>query len=135
MSLTKFIKKNKSKLNKEFIRFLVVGVVATAIHYSIYLLLLNVLNPTIAYTVGYAGSFCCNFLLTNLFTFRTHPTVKRGVGFVVSHAINYGLHIILLNLFLSLSVPEEWAPVPVYIIAIPVNFLLIRFAFKSKWTS
>jgi len=119
---------------KEFLRFAIVGVIATGIHYGIYLVLLKFLNPTISYTAGYIISFCFNFIFTNIFTFKTKPNAKKGVGFILSHIINYGLHIVLLNLFLWLSLPEKYAPIPVYAIAVPVNFLIIRFVFKSKWT-
>ena len=44
--------------------------------------------------------------------------------------MNYGLHLCLLNAFLALGVTEVWAPLPVFAIAIPVNFLLVRFVFK-----
>ncbi len=130
MSLKKII---ESKKTHEFIRFAGVGIIATGIHYGVYLILLHFLIPNIAYTIGYAVSFCVNFILTNLFTFKTQPNVKRGIGFMASHAINYGLHMGLLNLFIYLSIPEKYAPIPVYMIAIPVNFLLVRFVFKSKW--
>ncbi len=121
------------KFNNEFFRFAVVGVLATGIHYGVYLILLNRLPPTIAYTIGYIVSFCCNFILTNVFTFKTQANIKRGIGFAASHAVNYGLHIVLLNLFLWLSFSEKYVPIPVYAIVIPVNFLLVRFIFKSKW--
>lgn len=111
---------------REVIRFGVVGVVATGIHYGIYLLLNLWIWTWLAYTLGYAISFCVNYLLTNWFTFRTRPTVKNGAGFALSHIINYTLHIVLLELFLWLGIPDAWAPIPVYCIAIPVNFLILR---------
>jgi putative flippase GtrA len=39
---------------------------------------------------------------------------------------------VLLNLFLWLGMSNELAPLPVFAIAIPVNFLLVRFVFKHK---
>jgi putative flippase GtrA len=117
-------------LNFEFLRFGIVGIIATAIHYGIYYLLLSVLNVNVAYTIGYVVSLCCNFYLTSRFTFRSKATVKKGVGFGLSHAINFALHMILLNVFLYLGLSEAWAPIPVYCICIPVNFLLVKFAFN-----
>lgn len=58
--------------------------------------------------------------------------MKKGVGFGISHGINYLLHMLLLNLFLWLNVPDEWAPIPVFAIVIPVNFILVRTVLKSK---
>lgn len=111
---------------REVIRFGVVGVVATGIHYGIYLLLNLWIWTWLAYTLGYALSFVVNYLLTNRFTFRTKPTLKNGAGFALSHIINYTLHIVLLELFLWLGIPDAWAPIPVYCIVIPVNFLILR---------
>ena len=42
------------------------------------------------------------------------------------------LHMILLNIFLYMGFTKAWAPVPVFAIVIPVNFLLVRFVFKHK---
>lgn len=123
-------------LHTEFIRFCIVGVLATGLHYGIYLLLIYLIHTdgelwtNIAYTIGYALSFCCNLWLTAHFTFHESVNVKRGVGFAVSHAINYGLHIGFLNLFLWLGIPEQWAPLPVYCLVIPINFILVRTVFK-----
>lgn len=116
---------------QEVIRFCLVGGLATAVHYGIYLLLYLWMWTWLAYTIGYTLSFLMNYVLTNYFTFKTKPSVQNGVGFVISHAVNYGLHIGLLELFLWLGVSDVWAPIPVYCIVIPVNFLLVRFVFKN----
>lgn len=114
----------------EFARFVLVGILATALHYGIYLLLDLVIPPNPAYAMGYVLSFLFNFYLTSRFTFKKKATVKKGVGFGLSHLVNFGLHMGLLNLFLYLGLSEALAPVPVYCICIPVNFLLVRFVFN-----
>ena len=116
---------------QEPLRFCIVGGLATAVHYGIYLLLNLWIWTWLAYTIGYALSFCMNYVLTNYFTFRTKPSVKNGAGFALSHAVNYGMHMGLLEFFLWLGVAEWLAPIPVYCIAVPVNFLLVRFFFKK----
>ena len=116
----------------EFIRFGIVGGLCTVLHYVIYYLLQLCINVNISYTVGYVLSFIANFYLTSYFTFGTPPSWKKLLGMGGAHAVNYLLHILLLNLFLRIGVPQEWAPIPVFVIAIPVNFLLVRFVFKHK---
>lgn len=115
----------------QLLRFVVVGVLATALHYGIYLLLLNVMSETIAYSIGYVISFIFNFVLTCVFTFRKKASTKKGVGFGFAHLVNYGLHVSLLNLFLWLGVSNVYAPIPVFCVAVPVNFLLVRFVFQK----
>lgn len=121
----------KRFLKIEFIRFGIVGIIATAAHYIIYYVLLNVINPNVAFTIGYLLSFFMNFWLSAKFTFKAEATVKRGAGFALSHFINYGLQMLVLNVSLKFGVSEPLAPVPVYLICIPVNFLLVRFVFKK----
>ena len=122
---------------REFFRFVVVGGIATGIHYGIYLLLIHIFRiddalwTNAAYSLGYLISWACNLWLTAHFTFRKTVTLRRGIGFAICHGVNFGLHILFLNVFLHLGVPEKWAPVPVYAIVIPINFLLVRTVFKK----
>lgn len=115
-----------------FIRFVIVGIVATAIHYGLYFLLQFLIEVNIAYTTGYLISFIANFYLTAYFTFRTRPSWGKAFGFGGVHLCNYLLHIGLLNLFLYLGLSKTLAPIPVFAIAIPINFLMVKFVFKRK---
>lgn len=116
----------------EFIRFVLVGILATALHYGVYFLLQWVINVNIAYTLGYAFSFIVNFYLTAYFTFGKKPSWGKAFGFGGAHLVNYLLHIGLLNFFLWVGLSKPFAPIPVFAIAIPVNFVLVRFVFKRK---
>lgn len=115
----------------EVIRFCIVGTLATCIHYGIYLFLNKFILVWLAYSIGYAISFIFNFYLTSVFTFQEKATVCKGIGFILSHLINYVLHILFLSLFIYLRVRKDYAPILVYVIVIPINFLLVRFVFKS----
>lgn len=116
---------------REFFRFCIVGILSTGIHYGIYLLLLKWVSVNVAYSAGYVVSLGCNLLMTSFFTFRERITWKKATGFLVSHGVNYILHILFLNLFLRLGIVERWAPIPVYCIVVPINFILVRTAFKK----
>lgn len=120
------------KILREALIFGTIGVVATGLHYGIYWCLLGVMRPGWAYTLGYGVSLVVNFLLNASLTFRAQATARRGLGFLGAHAVNYGLHISLLSLFLWLGIPEKWAPLPVFAVAVPVNFLLVRLVFRSS---
>lgn len=121
----------KRLFNIEFVRFAIVGVIATAIHYGIYLLLKTFMNVNVSYTAGYLVSLACNFYLSARFTFQADTSVKKGIGFIASHTVNYILHMVLLNIFIGIGIAPTYAPIPVYCIAIPVNFLLVRTVFRK----
>lgn len=119
------------KIIGEAFRFGIVGVVATAIHYGIYLLLKQWIVEVVAFAIGYFISFVANFFMTAKFTFKKDTTTKKGVGFMGAHAVNFLLQTSLLQLFLWLGINENFAPIPVYCIAVPINFLLVKFVFRK----
>jgi len=116
----------------EFLRFAIVGIVATGITYALYYVLQKYINVNIAFTIGYIISFVSNFYLTSYFTFRVKPSFNKLFGLGGAHIVNYLLQMVLLNLFLHIGVSKIFAPIPVFAIAIPINFILVRFVFKSK---
>ena len=59
----------------------------------------------------------------------TELTAIKGVGFALSHAVNYVLNIGLLNFFLWCGLSKELAPFSVFAIML-VNFVLVRFVLK-----
>ena len=61
---------NKLKQIPEFLRFVMVGLFATGLHYGIYFVLQKFIQVNVAYTLGYVLSFVANFYLTVLFYFR-----------------------------------------------------------------
>ena len=115
----------------EVLRFGIVGVVATVLHYVIYWILQHWINVNVAYTIGYFLSFIANYFLSAQFTFREKTTTRNGIGFAGAHLFNYLFQMVLLNLFLWLGVSKALAPLPVYCIAVPVNFILVRTVFKK----
>ena len=115
----------------EFVRFGIVGFVALIILYVVYCLLLLWLEHNLAYTMGYVISFISNYILTVKFTFRTKASKKNGAGFALSHLINYLLQIGCLNFFIWLGMDKQVAPIPVFAICVPTNFILVRFFMKK----
>ena len=115
----------------EILRFGIVGVVATLLHYVIYWILQHWINVNVAYTIGYFLSFIANYFLSAQFTFREKTTTRNGIGFAGAHLFNYLFQMMLLNIFLWLGVSKALAPLPVYCIAVPVNFILVRTVFKK----
>lgn len=120
----------KNKIH-EFLRFGIVGVIATVLHYGIYLVFKDFSGMNIAYALGYFISFIANYILSACFTFRKKKSVKNGLGFCCAHLFNYLLQTGLLNLFVWIGIDSALAPIPVYCIAVPVNFTVVRFVFKK----
>ncbi len=125
----------------EVVRFAIVGVLATLLQYAIYYGLIQFIGAgaskadahlwsSVAMTVGYVLSFVFNFIASTRFTFRVKANVRRGAGFLFSHVVNYTLQMLTLNLFLWLGLSRQLAPIPMFCICVPVNFILVRFFLK-----
>ena len=121
---------DRNKTIGEIIRFGIVGSTAMVLHYSIYWLLQHWINVNIAYSIGYFLSFLVNYYLSAHFTFKEKTSKENGAGFIGAHAFNYFLQIVLFNFFLWLGLSRELAPIAVLLIAVPTNFILVRFVFK-----
>ena len=121
----------KRQLIGQMGRFVAVGAFATLLHYGLYYLLMNLMPAALAYAIGYVLSFVFNFFATSYFTFHAAPSWKRFVGMLGAHGVNFLLHMGLFQLFQWMGMPAAWIPLPVYAVAVPVNFLLVRFVFTS----
>ena len=117
----------------EVLRFGVVGVLATVLQYAIYWVLLRWAGASLSLAVGYAVSFVFNFVASTRYTFRVKANASRGAGFALSHVVNFLLQMPTLNLFIWLGVSRELAPVPMFCVCVPVNFILVRFFLKKEW--
>ena len=92
----------------QFVRFALNGCLSSAVHYAIY------------------------YLLTNYFTFRTRPSWRHFIGFCGSHAVNFGLHVVLFNLLLALGIHRLLVPLFVMGFSVIVQFSILRFVFVKK---
>ena len=114
----------------EVLRFGLVGGSATVIQYLAYWWLLKIISPTPAMTIAYALSFAYNFYASTHYTFRVDANARRGLGFALSHAINYVLQMGTLHAAIAMGISKQWAPIPMFAICVPINFLLVRYFLK-----
>ncbi len=128
----------------EIIRFGIVGVLAVAIQYGVYLLLLWLFAdslpfregagggfPLLANCFAYVVSFLFNYVASTRYTFHVRSTARRGAGFTLAHLVNFLLQTLLLALFLRLGLSKPVAMLPVFAICVPINFLLVRYFLKK----
>lgn len=119
----------RQRFGSQFVRFFIVGVGATVIHWGVYVCLNSLLNiskeDTIAYNttfaIGYAVSFIANYIVSLKWTFQTSGNAKKGLGFAFSHAINWGMQTTLLNLMLKVGIGSRLSVLAVALFPCLVN--------------
>lgn len=117
----------------EILRFGIVGAIAALLQYGVYLVMLLFMSPDIANTIGYIISFIFNFVASTHYTFKVKANAKRGIGFALSHVVNYLLQTVMLLLFIYIGVPKAYAPIPMFCVCVPVNFILVRYFLTKKF--
>lgn len=123
------------------VRFVCVGVLGTLLQYGIYYLFLDIFRESnadsqtmtsVAFSIGFLVEMVVNYLLTNYYTFHTHPSWKNAGGFLVGRAINYGVQILFLNIMIWLSMSEEIAGIVAIILAGIINYFMLVPFFRTK---
>lgn len=132
MQTKDIISRLESKSLGQVIRFGIVGVAATAIQAVLYQVLVGWLRAELANAIAYVVSFIFNYVASTRFTFRVKSSARKGAGFLLSHLINFTLQTLILHLSIRLGLTERWAMVPMFVITVPVNFLLVRFFLTRK---
>lgn len=113
---------------REFIRFCIVGGIATGIDAGLFYLSKLVMPYQAAMICSYCLSLCVNYFLTVFWTFRTRPTIANGLGIVLAHLFNlFVVRMGLMKLFIGLGMGENVAFVPTLCISIVTNYIIIRF--------
>lgn len=130
--ITSRLDKTQRQRLGEVLRFALVGGLATLLQYGLYLLLLPYMSELYAMSVGYGVSFAFNYVASTYFTFRVKASAKRGLGFALSHGVNYLLQMLCLSFFVWIGISERLAPIPMFAVCVPINFLLVR-TFLKGW--
>ena len=127
----KFINGN-SRLS-EILRFCMVGGLATAIQYGIYVVFVDAVHVKAVPStlISYAISFVFNYILSSYFTFHKKPTTQNIFGFICSHAINMGMQTGIVAIFKGI-VGNTLALLPAFAICIPLNYIMVRYAFNHN---
>ncbi|WP_353190152.1 GtrA family protein [Pandoraea pnomenusa] len=123
----------KKMLEREFIRFLIVGVANTAFFYATYAMCLAFIQYKLAYTVSFALSVVFSYWLNSHFVFRVKLSLSGLLRFPLVYLVQYLGGIALMYLLVDwLHLSAYLAPIIVVGLTIPVTFLLSRTLLRGK---
>lgn len=121
-------------LYREFILFLIVGVINTfngTIFASIYSIFLN---ENVAFVLGYISSLIISYILNSFITFKEKLEVRKFIKFAISYIPNFIIqNIVVIIVFNILNYDKIIAYILAAIIGVPVTFVLMKFfAFRKR---
>lgn len=134
--MEQFVLKVKSTfMNKDFFKFLIIGVVNTFNSTVFSILYGLMISANLAFISGYVTSLCIAYILNSKFIFYKELTFIGLVKFAISYVPNFIIqNMIVLLVYNIMGLPSVVAYIVAACIGIPVTFLCVKlFAFgKSK---
>ena len=118
---------NVKRLNTEFTRFVVVGVINTLTYYSIYLVLHNIfsLPYLLSHLIGFVISLNASFFLNCYVTYKIKPTLKKYLYFPLTQVVNMSVSTALIFIFVEfLHINSNIAPFAAVLFTVPITFVV-----------
>ncbi len=127
-----------NRLNTEFSRFVVVGVINTLTYYSIYLVLhkLAGMPYLLAHILGFLISLNASFFLNSYVTYRVRPTLKKYLYFPLTQVVNISVSTVLIYVFVEfVHLSSFIAPFGAVLFTVPITFIVSSRIMKGPASS
>jgi putative flippase GtrA len=123
----------KMFFSKEFISFVIIGVINTFNGVIFSYIYSSFLNENLAFILGYISGLVISYLLNSLITFREKLEFKKFIKFAISYMPNFIIqNIVVIVVFNIMGVYKLVAFGLAAAIGVPVTFVLMKlFAFKK----
>lgn len=120
---------------KEFVTFLIIGVINTFNGTVFSYIYSSFLNENIAFIVGYISGLIISYLLNSLITFKEKLQLNKFVKFAISYIPNFIIqNIVVIIVFNLMGLNKLIAYLLAAIIGVPITFILMKFfAFRKKF--
>ena len=120
-------------LNKEFIFFILIGVINTFNGVIFSYIYSVIFNENLAFILGYISGLIISYILNSFITFKDKLAFKKFIKFTVSYIPNFIIqNIVVILVFNILGIHKLIAYILAAIIGIPVTFILLKFFTFNK---
>lgn len=119
-------------INKEFILFIIIGVINTFNGIVFSFIYSSLLNENLAFVLGYISGLIVSYILNSHITFKEKLSITKFLKFGISYIPNFIIqNIVVIITFNILELHKLVAYCLAAVIGIPVTFVLLKFfAFK-----
>jgi putative flippase GtrA len=118
---------------EQFVRYLLAGIVNTAVTYAVLLLAMHWMPYLVAYTVVYAIGIMLGYWLQSRFVFGASTSWRTAVRFPLVYVVQYAVGAILLWILLdAVRLPSALSAFIVVAATVPVGFVLSRLIFRTR---
>lgn len=119
---------------KQFILFVVIGIINTFNGTIFSYLFSNFLNANTAFLPGYISGLLISYLLNSFITFNEKLSLQKLIKFAISSIPNFIIQYIVVIICTSIELHKLFAYMLAAIVGVPVTFILMKFfAFSNKY--
>lgn len=120
-------------LNKEFIFFIIIGLINTFNGVIFSFIYSSLFNENLAFVLGYISGLAISYILNSYVTFKEKLSFTKFIKFGISYIPNFIIqNIVVIIAFNILGLHKLIAYCLAAIIGIPVTFILLKFfAFRK----
>lgn len=120
--------------SRSFITFCIIGVVNTFNDALFSWLAHFIMQDNLAAVAGYGIALTIAFFLSSYFIFRTTPSLKKYIRFIISYIPNFIIFFLVTFITINtLELPQFWATVLAAAAGGPVTYIIIKiYAFGKK---
>ena len=118
--------------SKQFIIFVIIGIVNTFNGTIFSYIYSNFLSVTAAFLPGYVSGLIGSYILNSFITFKEKLSVQKLIKFTISSLPNFIIQYIVVIICNSLGLHKIVAYILAAIIGVPVTFILLKFFTFNK---
>ncbi|WP_287497155.1 GtrA family protein [Pandoraea sp. CB10b_02] len=122
-------------LGRQFIRYIVVGLLSNLSGYLVYLLITHFGGtPKVTMTLLYAVGATVGFFGNRQWTFEHDGTwLSSGLRYIMAHSVGYGINFAMLYALVDrLGYPHQWVQITAVFVVAGFLFLAFRYFVFAK---
>lgn len=121
-------------INKEVIKFVIVGFINTFNYYILYLIFIFLFKYYLAaHILAFLISMVGSFFMNSYFTYQTKPTLRKFLQFPLTYLVNITVSTSTLFILVDmLHFNKKVSPLMASVIAIPFTFIVSRKILKGN---
>jgi putative flippase GtrA len=110
-----------------FKRFLGIGIINTIFAYIVFIILLQVLNYNISYTISFMATIILSYFLNSKYVFKQKVSLSKFIKFPLVYIVQYLFGIVVLNILnIYMNTSNYINMLIVTILSIPLTFILSK---------
>ena len=120
--------------DKSFLEFCIAGAINTFNDGLFTLLFDLIFQENVAAVLGYAVSLTIAFFISSFVIFKSNPTFKKYIRFIISYVPNFIIYFLVTFITINvIGLPPFWGAVLAAMAGGPITFVIIKlYAFGKK---